>query len=61
MFAEIAAKDDNAATSTATDKYIAQINGFDMSYHFVTCEIDTIATSKIGITKDAYTIFLKFF
>ena len=46
----IAANADNAAISIPTDKYIAQLTGFEIPYHIVTCEIDTNATIIIGIT-----------
>ena len=52
MFADIAANADNAAISIPIDKYIDQLTGFEIPYHLVTCEIETIATVMIG-TKNA--------
>jgi hypothetical protein len=52
MFADMAANADNAAISTPIDKYTDQVSGFDIPYHLVTCEIETIATVMIG-TKNA--------
>ena len=51
IWADIAASADNAAISIPTDRYIAQLNGLDRPYHFVTCDIDTIATVIIGTKK----------
>jgi hypothetical protein len=59
--ADIAARADNAAISIPTDRYIAQLTGFDIPYHAVTCDIDTIATVIIGTKNDTYMIVLKFF
>jgi len=52
MSADIAANADNAAISIPIERYTAQLTGFDIPYHFVTCDIDTIATVMIG-TKNA--------
>ncbi len=52
ILAEIAANADNAAISMPIERYIAQLNGFEIPYHSVTCDIDTIATVMIG-TKNA--------
>ena len=45
MFAEIAASADNAAISIPIERYIAQLTGFDIPYHWVTWDIETIATA----------------
>ena len=49
MSADIAASADNAAISIPIERYAAHVNGFDIPYHFVTCEIETTATVIIGI------------
>jgi hypothetical protein len=36
MFAEMAANADNAAISIPIERYIAQLMGFDIPYHWVT-------------------------
>ena len=53
IFADMAANADNAAISIPIDRYIAQLNGLEIPYHFDTCEIETIATVMIGIKKAA--------
>lgn len=50
-FTEAAAIADIAATSTAIERYIAQLIGFAKSYQLTTCEIEIIATEKIGTKK----------
>ncbi len=52
MFADIAANADNAAISIPIERYTAHVTGFDIPYHIVTCDIETIATVMIG-TKNA--------
>lgn len=53
IFADIAASADSAAISTPIDRYTDQVTGFDIPYHLVTCEIETIATVMIGIKNAA--------
>jgi hypothetical protein len=48
----MAARADNAAISIPTDRYIAQLNGFDSPYQLVTWDMDTNATVKIGTKND---------
>jgi hypothetical protein len=48
ILAEIAANADKAAISIPTERYNAQLTGFEIPYHLVTCVIDTIATVIIG-------------
>ena len=53
MLADIAASADNAAISIPIDRYTDHVIGLDIPYHSVTCEIETIATVKIGIKNAA--------
>lgn len=46
-----AAIEDNAAISTAIDKYIAQLIGLAKLYQLTTWEIEIIATDNIGTKK----------
>jgi hypothetical protein len=46
--AAIAAKAESAAISIPTERYIDQLKGFEIPYHLVTCDIETIATVMIG-------------
>ena len=53
MLADIAASADNAAISIPIERYTAHVTGLDNPYHSVTCEMETIATVRIGIKNAA--------